>query len=175
MSKNLSSIGSTRELAKTLQEIGLRDKGKGLKGALFNVSDEANSQLTEEERLQGFKKKALYWSLVFVLVVMLLFGMKWYKKRLVTVREEIGRIVVMKGIPKDNPIMETFKRMYHIRWLPTLEMMLSELRRMPINFDRFPDNTEPGSYLEHIKRHNKPFDAKDAMAWRTRLIRKPYQ
>ena len=143
-------------------------------GTLYKATELDDDQTARNKQGRA-KNRVFFWSTVILLQIVLLFGFMWYNKRLVSVRKEIVNVVEKKGIPNDDPVITgTYKRMYHIKWLPELNDLLAAVKRMPMNFDRFPDNEEPGSYLEYIQRHDKLFDADEAMEWQARVMRKPH-
>ncbi|MBF0453586.1 MAG: hypothetical protein HQL72_02070 [Magnetococcales bacterium] len=122
------------------------------------------------------KKQALYLIPVILLGIALVLGGNWYADQLSEVRKEIVKTIKLKNIPKDDPkTKEKLDAAYKSHWLPELKALLTEIKKIRRNFSEFGDNPEPGTYLQYIKRHNKPFDAQEAMQWRSRVIRKPHQ
>lgn len=143
-------------------------------GTLYNVADLENDALAKKRRSASKKNQLVFWGGVIVLQFVLLIGFMAYKKRLATVRTEIVRVVAKKGIPKNQPeVTRSYNKLSRIQWLPELENLLEVVNRMSHDFDRFQDNPEPGSYLEYIRRNDKTFNAREAMRWQARIIRKP--
>lgn len=113
---------------------------------------------------------------IAALIIATFIGVEKYQEDLLDTREEILTILKEKRISLNDPwIREKYGDISKLRWLPSLEKILAEIRKRPRNFDIFPSNPEPGSYLEYIQRHDKPFDARDAMEWESRLLRKPHK
>ena len=120
------------------------------------------------------KNILLYWSPIILLAVGMVVGSLWYTKRVDSVRDEIVAVVKKKALDlKDPDVKKKYRRVQETTWLPDLEKLLKEFQKIPRNFNIFADNPEPGSYVNYIKRHNKPFNQREAMEWRTRVIRKP--
>ena len=155
-----------------LWEEGYRAKPDG---TLYKAVDLDESQSAEQDSSANNKSRMFFWGTIIVLEIIILFGCIVYNKRLVSIRQEIVKVVEKKGIPENDPtIVESYKKMHHINWLPDLADLLAAINRAPYNFSRFSDNPEPGSYLEYIKRHDKVLDAQEAMLWRAQVIRKPH-
>lgn len=114
--------------------------------------------------------------LVVFLAIVIPMGVHSYQKTLKALRKEIVTVLDSKGIAQDDPwILKQHGHIARIQWIPTLNTILVDVQEMPRSFSLFPDNPEPGSYLEHISTHNKPFDPEEAMDWDSRLLRKPPQ
>jgi hypothetical protein len=122
------------------------------------------------------KKHALFLIPLIVLGIVVVFGGNWYANQLTDTRKEIVKTIKFKGLSKHDPITKKkLDRAYKSHWLPELTVILDGLKKVPRNFSSFGDNSEKGSYMQHIKKHNKEFDPEEAMRWRTRVIRKPSQ
>ncbi|MBF0359300.1 MAG: hypothetical protein HQL70_11915 [Magnetococcales bacterium] len=139
-------------------------------GTWYKVS---NEELADHVIISEDKQRAFLLIPLIVLGLLILIGGNWYSSQLTSTREDIIKTVKLKGI-KDKP--ETKKQLqkaYKSQWLPELKTMLKEFKKVKRDFGSFVDNAESGSYIQHIKKHNKKFDAEEAMQWRTRIIRKP--
>ncbi|MBF0147876.1 MAG: hypothetical protein HQL84_16730 [Magnetococcales bacterium] len=112
---------------------------------------------------------------VFVFAVgFLYYGAFQYVAMIDDVREEIVKVLKHKRYTLNDPkISDDFKHLHNINWLPELESKLNFAKSLEFNFSTLEDNPEEGTYLDYIKRHNKTFDERDAMAWRIREVRKP--
>lgn len=122
------------------------------------------------------KTVLLYWVPIIMLAVGLLYGTKVYIKKLSDTRTNITETVKKKALAVDDPVIKAkLKKIWEINWLPDLEKLLKDIEKIPRNFDNFDDNSETGSYMEHIKRHNKAFNAREALEWHTKSIRKPHR
>ena len=131
----------------------------------------------EARSKRGKTKKSstlVFWIMTLLVLFAMLAGMRSYNKALEAKRDQIIAIIKKKGLDLQNPkIKERYKLILVTKWIPDLDRLLREIQRMPRNYDIFPDNVEPGSYLDYIERHNLPFDEMDAQEWFTRSIRKP--
>jgi hypothetical protein len=113
---------------------------------------------------------------LIVLGIAIVIGGNWYANQLTETRDKIIKTVKSKGLSTNNPkTKEKLKKAYRSHWLPELTSLLDEIKKTKRSFAGFGDNAESGSYMQHIKKHNKKFDAQEAMQWRTRIIRKPSQ
>lgn len=140
-------------------------------GTWFKTGTELESKFSK--KATPLKKAAVFLPFVIILLVSLA-CLKMYNKALENKRTEIIEIVKKKGLQLNDPIIRRkYRQILVTRWLPDLERLLLEMRRMPRNFDSFSDNPEPGSYMDYIKKHGVVFDEKDAQEWYTRSIRKP--
>ena len=131
-----------------------------------------------EHRKKPFpiKEITIYWVPLILLAAGFLYGFQWYTQRIAEVREEIVEVFKKKALPlRDPEIKEKYQQIYQTNWLPDLERLLKEVGKIPRNFSVFIDNPEKGSYLNYIKKHNKPFNPREAMEWRIRVIRKPHK
>lgn len=161
-------------IIRLLWEEGYRVGSDGLLCKAVEASH-ASKFAVRKERSEADQKKMFFWGTVILLEIVLLFGFIVYNKSLVKVREEIVTVVKRKGLPEgDTATMNTYRNMRDIYWLPDLKELLAAINLIPFNFDRFSDNEESGSYMEHIERHDEPFDAHDAMDWRVQTVRKPH-
>lgn len=89
-------------------------------------------------------------------------------------RDAIVKILKQKHYSINDPkISEDFLYLHTVNWLPKLYALYSTAKSLDINYDAFEDNPEEGTYLDYIRRHNKPFDEREAMVWRVREVRKP--
>lgn len=121
-----------------------------------------------------FKKAAMFWIPVLLVLVTMLASLKVYNKALESRRAEVLEIIKKKGYPLTDPIVHgKYKLILVTNWLPDLDRLLGEIRRIPRSFAAFPDNPEQGSYIDYIRRHDLPFDETDAQEWYTKNIRKP--
>lgn len=115
-----------------------------------------------------------YWIVVLIIAVTMLASIKMYNKALEKKRAEIIKVVKNKGLALKDPVIQAkYKMILVTNWLPDLDRLLLDIHKIPRNFDAFPDNPEQGSYVDYIKRHDLPFNEKDAQEWYTRSIRKP--
>lgn len=125
-------------------------------------------------RKQMVKYALFFWLPVILLGIGLVVGTTWYAERMASVREEIIDLTKKKSLDlKDPEIKGKMDLVRETTWLPDLRRLLEEFKKIPRNFSVFEDNPEPGSYIDYIKRHNLPFVQRDAVEWRTRIIRKP--
>lgn len=116
------------------------------------------------------------WLVAILVLVGLTRGLKVYRDTLKDKREEVVQVITQKGLALDDPAVKSlYREAVTTSWLPTLEKLLESIRNVPRNFDIFPDNPEDGSYMDHIERHGKQFDEREALEWQTREIRKPKQ
>lgn len=122
------------------------------------------------------QERAFYILPLILIGVLLVVGGSWYINKLSDTRKEIIDTIRRKGLSQDNPdTKEKLKLAYESHWLPELTSLLKEFKKVRRSFSKFGDNPEPGSYLDHIKRHGKEFDPQAAMQWRSRIIRKPHK
>ncbi|MBF0109590.1 MAG: hypothetical protein HQL76_10480 [Magnetococcales bacterium] len=112
---------------------------------------------------------------VFVFAVgFLYYGALQYVVKVDETRDEILNVLKLKRYTLNDPkIADDFTDLYRTNWLPELKIKLGRARSLEFNFDSLEDNPEEGTYLDYIKRHNKPFDEREAMAWHIREVRKP--
>ncbi len=122
-----------------------------------------------EERQQAFMIVPL-----IAIGLAMIIGGNWYTEELTDTRKEIFKTVMQKELPKNNPeTKKKLKRSRESRWLPELTSLLAEFKDSKSRFTSLSDNTEGGSYIKHITKHNIKFDPDEAMQWRARVIRKP--
>ncbi|MBF0383127.1 MAG: hypothetical protein HQL69_19060 [Magnetococcales bacterium] len=139
-------------------------------GTWYQLSDD---ELRDDIGISEEKQRAFLLIPLVVLGIMLIIGGNWYENKLTETRKEIIYTIKLKNI-KDKPETKAkLKKAYKSHWLPELTALLEHFKKIKRNFDAFSDNEEAGSYIQHIKKHNKKFDAEEAMEWRTRVIRKP--
>lgn len=132
-------------------------------------------QPIKKRKTSHLKAFFFYWVPLILLAVGLLIGAKQYMEDVSKLRETIVDTVKKKGLALTDPrLREQYRRLFATNWIPDLERLLADIQKIPRNFDTFADNPEEGSYLEHIKRHNKVFNAREALEWHTKIIRKPH-
>ncbi|MBF0446325.1 MAG: hypothetical protein HQL68_12125 [Magnetococcales bacterium] len=141
-------------------------------GTWFQLSaDEMQNDIGISEE----KQRAFLIIPLIVIGIALIIGGNWYASKLTDTRADIINTVKLKGI-KDKPeTKEKLIKAYKSQWLPELTGILDDFKKAKRSFEEFSDNQESGSYIQHIKKHDKEFDAEEAMQWRTRSIRKPSQ
>ncbi len=128
----------------------------------------------KNRRKQILKNIIFYWIPIILIGIGLVIGSQWYSTRMDSIRDEIKEVVKKKALDlKDPQVKDKYRRVQETTWLPDLEKLLKEFQTIPRNFNIFSDNPEPGSYVDYIKRHNLPFNQREALEWRTRIIRKP--
>ncbi|MBF0212345.1 MAG: hypothetical protein HQM00_02135 [Magnetococcales bacterium] len=104
----------------------------------------------------------------------LYYGSLQYQEGAKETRHQILTIIKEKNYHPDHPLVEKeFKALYRSNWLPDLQRLLDFVQKLSVNYDAFDGNPEPGSYMDYIERHNKPFNQTEAMEWYAREIRKP--
>ena len=114
---------------------------------------------------------AFRWFLVILTTFTMLTGTIGYTKALKKKRALIVKRIEISGQSLDNPVIKKkYKDIFRTYWLPNLNKYLESARKIPKN-KKFPKNPEAGSYVDYIKRHNIPFDAKDAIEWQTNRLR----
>ncbi|MBF0444215.1 MAG: hypothetical protein HQL68_01395 [Magnetococcales bacterium] len=139
-------------------------------GTWYQLSED---ELQDHIGISEEKQRAFLLIPLIVIGILMVIGGNWYESRLTETRKEIIDTIKLKNI-KDRPeTKEKLKKAYKSHWLPELTALLEEFKKVKRNFDVFSDNEESGSYIQYIKKHNKQFDADEAMQWRTRIIRKP--
>ncbi|MBF0423696.1 MAG: hypothetical protein HQL73_11965 [Magnetococcales bacterium] len=113
--------------------------------------------------------------LVFVTAVgTLYYGIFEYVGKLEETRSTIVQTLKQKHYVLSDPkIAEDFANLQGISWLPELRRLSDIARSLPFNYETLDENPEEGTYLDYIRRHNKPFDENEAMAWRVREVRHP--
>jgi hypothetical protein len=139
-------------------------------------------QLSEDElkgNISGMsegQQRAFFIIPLLVIGIFLVIGSNWYVNELSDTRKQIFKTIRQKELPKDEPdIKRKLQRARTSHWLPELTTLLDEFKEAKSKFTSLSDNKEKGSYIQHIKKHNKKFDADEAMQWRTKSIRKPSQ
>jgi hypothetical protein len=141
-------------------------------GTWYQLSaDEMQSDVGISEE----KQRALLIIPLIVIGIAMIIGGNWYASKLTETRADIINTVKLKGIKDKSETKQKLKQAYKSQWLPELTAILSDFKKTKRSFEAFSDNQESGSYIQHIKKHNKEFDAEEAMQWRTRIIRKPSQ
>ncbi|MBF0380148.1 MAG: hypothetical protein HQL69_03965 [Magnetococcales bacterium] len=141
-------------------------------GTWYQLSQD---ELQNDIGISEEKQRAFLIIPLIVIGIGLIIGGNWYASKLTQTRTDIINTVKLKGI-KDKPETKAkLKKAYKSQWLPELTGILDEFKKAKRSFSAFSDNQEGGSYIQHIKKHNKKFDAEEAMQWRTRVIRKPSQ
>ncbi|MBF0194709.1 MAG: hypothetical protein HQL71_09120 [Magnetococcales bacterium] len=139
-------------------------------GTWYQLSDE---ELSDHLGISKEKQSAFLLIPLVVIAILMIIAGNWYEGRLSETRKDIIDTIKLKNI-KDKPeTKEKLKTVYRSHWLPELEALLTDFKKVKRNFDTFSDNEETGSYIQYIKKHNKKFDHDEAMQWRTRAIRKP--
>ncbi|MBF0191378.1 MAG: hypothetical protein HQL99_09635 [Magnetococcales bacterium] len=102
------------------------------------------------------------------------YGSQRYQSGKDEARNQILMIIKEKNYHPDHPkLQKEFKALYWSNWLPDLNKLLSFVEGLGINYEAFDGNPEPGSYMDYIQRHNKPFNQTEAMEWYAREMRKP--
>jgi hypothetical protein len=139
-------------------------------GTWFKVSDE---ELSGHVTISEDKQRAFLLIPLIVIGLLILIGGNWYSSQLTSTREDIIKTVKLKGIKDKADTKKKLQKAYKSQWLPELKTMLTEFKKVKRDFGAFGNNAESGSYIKHIKKHNKKFDAEEAMQWRTKIIRKP--
>ncbi|MBF0195035.1 MAG: hypothetical protein HQL71_10790 [Magnetococcales bacterium] len=141
-------------------------------GTWYQISED---ELHNDRGISEEKQRAFLIIPLIIIGIALVIGGNWYASKLTDTRKDIINTVKLKGI-KDKPeTKKLLKKAYRSQWLPELTGILKDFKKVKRSFDAFSDNQESGSYIQHIKKHNKKFDAEEAMQWRTRAIRKPTQ
>ncbi|HIJ84419.1 MAG TPA: hypothetical protein HPQ00_09475, partial [Magnetococcales bacterium] len=112
---------------------------------------------------------------VFVLAVgSLYYGILKYVDKVDYTRGEIIKVLKHKQYSlRDPKISDDFQYLHMVNWLPRLNDLFVKAKSLEFNYDTLDDNPEEGTYLDYIRRHKKPFDEREAMAWRIREVRKP--
>lgn len=113
--------------------------------------------------------------LVFVLAVgALYYGIFQYVGMLEETRNLVLHTLKEKHYTLNDPkIAGDFANLHGVSWLPELHRLAGIAKSLPFNLSTLDSNPEEGTYLDYIKRHNKPFDENEAMAWRIREVRNP--
>ena len=120
-------------------------------------------------------KNPWYWLLLFA--IFFLSGTYHYQDEIVGVRQEIVDVLERKGLTPSHPVLTArYGDLSRLLWLPSLRQVLDEVRRMPNHrVTKQVTNPEPGDYLAYIRRHGKPFDAKEALLWESRRLNAIFQ
>jgi hypothetical protein len=121
------------------------------------------------------KQRAFLLIPLILIGIAMIIGGNWYATKLTDTRVDIINTVKLKGIKDKAETKKKLKKAYKSQWLPELTGILDDFKKAKRSFEAFSDNQEGGSYIQYIKKHNKKFDAEEAMQWRTRSIRKPSQ
>ncbi|MBF0138888.1 MAG: hypothetical protein HQL74_01275 [Magnetococcales bacterium] len=113
--------------------------------------------------------------LIFILAVgALYYGIFQYANMLEDTRNSVLHTLKQKHYTLSDPkIAADFAHLHGISWLPELHRLDGIAKSLPFNLGTLDENPEEGTYLDYIKRHNKPFDENEAMAWRIREVRNP--
>ncbi|MBF0627145.1 MAG: hypothetical protein HQL91_02890 [Magnetococcales bacterium] len=126
------------------------------------------------DMLRQIGKPLGYLLLVGAIIAGFYYGSQRYESGAVETRNEILITIKAKNYRPDHPLLaKEFNTLYWSNWLPDLQRLLSHVRNLGVNYDAYDSNPEPGSYLEYIKRYNRPFNQAEAMEWYAKEIRKP--
>ncbi|MBF0342153.1 MAG: hypothetical protein HQL95_14505 [Magnetococcales bacterium] len=155
-----------------LYEKGFKQKGIQVSRGAHETYEEEGLDIKETART--VLKPVGILLLVVGLLVGLYQGAQRYHAGTEDTRHEILALLKEKNYRPDHPKLEKdFKALYSSNWLPDLQRLLNIVQGLSFNYDSLDVNPEPGSYMDYIKRHNKPFNQTDAMEWYAREIRKP--
>jgi hypothetical protein len=139
-------------------------------GTWFKLSDD---EIHSSISISDEKQHAFLLLPLIVVGLLVIIGGNWYASQLTETREDIIKTVKFKGLKNNPEAKKQLKRAYESQWLPELSGILNTFKKSKRSFSGFSDNKEGGSYIKHIKKHNKKFDPEEAMRWRTKTIRKP--
>ncbi|MBF0429082.1 MAG: hypothetical protein HQL94_09190 [Magnetococcales bacterium] len=127
-----------------------------------------------KEALKDISKPLGFILLAFLVLGGGFYGVQQYQDGAADIRLKIlNSIKEQKFSPNHPKVEKEFKQLYWSNWLPDLKKLLNHIEGLGVNYEVFDANPEPGSYVDYIKRHNKPFNKADAMEWYAREMRKP--
>jgi hypothetical protein len=136
--------------------------------------NQAGLEYHDQFGLAKEKKQAFLLIPILILGIIVIVLGNWYADQLTDTRKEIVKTVKFKGLLQDDPkVKEKLRTAFKSHSLPKVSGIMNDIKKIRRNFSSFKDNPEQGSYIQHIKRHNKKFRGKDALQWRAKLIRKP--
>jgi hypothetical protein len=168
MPEHIAALSATHPI-RVRWEKGFRQREDG---TWYKLTED---DLTQESiSMSEEKQTALLIIPLIVLGLLLVIGGNWYVDQISDTRKQIFKTVRQKEMKKNDPKTKAkLKRARDSSWLPELTGLLEEFKKVKSKFTSLSDNAEGGSYIKHIKKHNKKFDPEEAMRWRTRIIRKP--
>ncbi|MBF0429083.1 MAG: hypothetical protein HQL94_09195 [Magnetococcales bacterium] len=112
--------------------------------------------------------------LIFLVLGGGFYGVQQYQDGVADLRLKIlNSIKEQKFSPTHPRVAKEFNKLYWSNWQPDLKKLLDYVDGLGVNYEAFDGNPEPGSYVDYIKRHNKPFNKADALEWYAREMRKP--
>ncbi|MBF0272367.1 MAG: hypothetical protein HQL98_09925 [Magnetococcales bacterium] len=156
---------------RVLYEKGYKQKGPGIP---TRPAFHEDTGLDLKQTLGSILKPLGAVLLIVGMIAGVYYGSQRYQAGKEETRNQILMVLKDKNYHPDHPKLEKeFKALYWSNWLPDLQRLLNFVEGLGINYEAFDGNPEPGSYVDYIQRHNKPFNQAEAMEWYAREMRKP--
>lgn len=126
----------------------------------------------KEKRPKNWAKFIAMWLFILLMALGIARAGKLYRDTLQEKRGACLNMTIERGLDLTNlEVKALYAEVQLTNWLPRLNELCVSLEKMSARLGkRLPGNPESGSYLDYIKRHEKPFDEKEALEWQTRAV-----